>query len=57
MENENKFAVQTREKSVIETSEMHDWMDENYISCSYLGHGCYLVEGQSDATLLKLFWG
>jgi hypothetical protein len=57
MENENKFAVQTRKKSVIEILEMHDWMDENYISCIYVGHGCYLVEGRGDATLLKLFWG
>ncbi len=57
MENEIKFVIQTREKSVSETLEMYEWMDENYISYIYVGHGCYLVEGHGDATLVKLFWG
>ena len=57
MANENSFLIETRPLFSAEMKEMHDWLDKNYVTYMYVGHRFYQIEGEADATILKLFWG
>ena len=57
MANENSFFIKTREKTPSEVDDFIDWLDGNYISYTYCGDLVYCIEGEGDATLVKLFWG
>lgn len=57
MVKENSFLIKTREKTISEVDEFYDWLDENFITVSYAGDCSYWVEGEGDATMVKLFWG
>ena len=57
MVNENRFLIKTREKAMHEVDEFYDWLNENFITVSYAGGRSYWVEGEGDATMVKLFWG
>jgi hypothetical protein len=57
MGKENRHLIKTREKSPSEVDEFYQWLDDNFIDASYVGDRAYLIEGDGDATLVKLFWG
>lgn len=49
--------IKTRPKTPSEVDEFHHWMDMNFIQYSYLGGLTYAIEGDGDATAVKLHWG
>ncbi len=53
----NSFLVVTRNKTRKEVDEFIAWMDENSVQFTYAGRLRYWIEGEGDATMVKLFWG